>query len=852
MRLYQKNPVHVIAFLTLFSLCSFQALGQSARNNGCVKASFGIDAGLYSGIIEFGSGASDGVVATATNDWFANAAGGRGIIDTSGTAALRTRLQTESNPQYEKRMNSAVRSRLNLGSRKSVILIDGLFARDHFGGTGGLDDTAYPVASKNGEDPVTWTGGTANVLGKNDLIDVAAHMFRDIDTAAGRNDLWFTGLINRAEPGGDAYMDFEFYIKEISYSAATGFTTGGPELGHTAYEFDNAGNITKIGDVIYNLQLTGGGETPGVEVRIWVKRSDWEVGSPTRVTPRTFNWGADFDGPYTGSPYGYAVVLPKTTSSDICGYVNRDNQLPAAPPWGTKNTKSHVYRTSYSAFSVVEMSLNMTALGLDHISLSATGDYCEFPFHTFIAKTRASNAFTAQLKDFIGPFGWGQPGATVDTLGSGGTLSCLNLTDTLVALPYRSDVTYQWSTTNGNIIGATNTQQIVVDKPGTYSLVLTLPDGCTVKGNDATVSYDPSKPFFNKPSSTSTISCNGNDGTIDLTVTGATTPYTYSWKKVGDISFSATTQDLSGLSPGSYLVTITDANSCQIISDTAKVVGKTAVTATPTQVNPSCVGSSDGSLSLSVTGGVPPLKYRWNTGKTTSSLTNIPAGTYTVTITDSVNCTTVLSYTLSNPTQLTLSLSKVDDTDPSPSVSNGSATATPSGGTPTYTYAWKKDGAAAGSTATINNLSRALYEVTVTDSKGCTAKDSIRIWEPEICTDGIDNDGDGLNNCDDSDCFPTPPGTITPSDPTPCLNTNVTYTITNVSGMTYTWSVPSNATIQSGQSSNSITVQWNSTSPGQVCVYSTRSGTACSSAASCLAVSPVAIPAAPTTILKSN
>jgi hypothetical protein len=249
---------------------------------------------------------------------------------------------------------------------------------------------------------------------------------------------------------------------------------------------------------------------------------------------------------------------------------------------------------------------------------------------------------------------------------------------------------------------------------------------------------------------------------------------------------------------------------------------------------------------------VSPLRYKWNTGKTTSSLTNIPAGTYTVTITDSVNCTTVLSYTLSNPTQLTLSLSKVDDTDASTSVSNGSATATPSGGTPTYTYAWKKDGVAAGTTATITSLSRALYEVTVTDSKGCTAKDSIRIWEPEICTDGIDNDGDGLNNCDDSDCFPTPPGTITASDATPCINTNVTYSITNVSGMTYTWSVPSNATIQSGQGTNSITVQWTSTSPGQVCVYSTRTGTACSSAPSCLAVSPVAVPAAPSTIQKSN
>lgn len=839
----------IVLLFTMLSVGVLQA--QTISGTGCVFANFGVDAGLFSGVVEFGAG--DRTNASSTNDWFPGMAGGIGIIDTSGSAAIRTLLQTAANPQYEKRQANGVRSRLNLGSQKSMIQIDAVFARDHFGGTGGLDDTAYPVASKNGQDPVDWTGGTANVLGKNDLIDVAGHMFRDIDTASNKNNLWFTGMINRAEPGGDAYMDFEFYINEIFYSAATGFTTGGPQLGHTAYEFDNAGRVSKLGDIIYNLQLTGGGVNPGVEVRIWAKRTDWDPASPTRVTPATFNWGNSFDGPYTGSPYGYAIILPKA-NGEICGYVNKENEHPAAPPWGTKNTKSHVYGTTYQNYSVVEMSLNMTAMGLDHIQLSGTSDYCEFPYHTFIAKTRASNAFTAQLKDFIGPFGWGKPGTTVDTAGTGGTLSCLNLTDTLLALPERSDVTYQWSTENGHIIGATNTRQIVVDAPGDYSFTLTLPDGCTVNGSTATVSYDPLKPFFNTPATTSTISCSGSDGTINLTVSGATTPYTYAWSKTGS-SFSATTEDLTGLAPGNYIVTITDANNCMIIGDTAVVVGKTAVTITPTQVNPSCNGYKNGSITLAVSGGVAPLSYLWSNGKTTQSLNNIGAGSYSVTVTDAVGCTTTASYTVTEPATLSLTLSKTDDTDPSTMVSNGTATASPSGGTPTYSYTWAKSGDNSWSdpgTATITGLARATYVVTVTDTKGCTRTDSIRVWEPENCTDGIENDGDGLTDCDDPDCQVTKPGPITQSDASPCIDTAMTYSVPAITGATFTWSVPTNATIQSGQGTNSITVKWTSTEPGQVCVYATKTGTSCSSGLACISTSPIAVPMAPAAIQKNE
>ena len=63
------------------------------------------------------------------------------------------------------------------------------------------------------------------------------------------------------------------------------------------------------------------------------------------------------------------------------------------------------------------------------------------------------------------------------------------------------------------------------------------------------------------------ISCNGaNDGSIDLSVSGGTVNYTYAWTKTGDNSYSATSQDINSLGPGTYNVTVTDANNC---TDTA-------------------------------------------------------------------------------------------------------------------------------------------------------------------------------------------------------------------------------------------------------------------------------------------
>ena len=108
------------------------------------------------------------------------------------------------------------------------------------------------------------------------------------------------------------------------------------------------------------------------------------------------------------------------------------------------------------------------------------------------------------------------------------------------------------------------------------------------------------------------VGCTGNvTGSIDLSVSGGTAGYTYEW------STGQTTQDASGLVVGSYEVIVTDANGCKDSITRTITQPQSSLTASSTQVNVLCHGSSTGSIDVSVSGGTSPYSYVWNTGSTT-------------------------------------------------------------------------------------------------------------------------------------------------------------------------------------------------------------------------------------------
>jgi hypothetical protein len=138
---------------------------------------------------------------------------------------------------------------------------------------------------------------------------------------------------------------------------------------------------------------------------------------------------------------------------------------------------------------------------------------------------------------------------------------------------------------------------------------------------------------------TQAVSCfGGQDGSVAVTgISGGTTPYNYLW------STGSTESSVQGLSQGSYSVTVTDSHGCVLLlHDT--VFSPPVIAIQPMVVPVTCPDAHDGSISLVVTGGTPGYLYVWSTGSTSSSLSGLDPGQYSVTVTDAMNCTLSASY----------------------------------------------------------------------------------------------------------------------------------------------------------------------------------------------------------------
>ncbi len=212
-----------------------------------------------------------------------------------------------------------------------------------------------------------------------------------------------------------------------------------------------------------------------------------------------------------------------------------------------------------------------------------------------------------------------------------------------------------------------------------------------------------------------TTTCLGAcDGTASVTFPNDSAIASYQW------SGGQSTSVIQNLCAGTYVVTVTDTSGCISL---ASVVVMDAI---PVQLNalytmPGCFGDSTGSVCVNVPGNPPSSTYLWSTGDTNQCLTNIPAGLYTVTVTDSTGCSAELITTLTQPAQINLNFNILNAS--CASCANGSAAAQLTGGTPPATYLWST-----GSTlAFITNMLPGIYSCCVTDANGCTDCDSLEI-----------------------------------------------------------------------------------------------------------------------------
>jgi hypothetical protein len=282
--------------------------------------------------------------------------------------------------------------------------------------------------------------------------------------------------------------------------------------------------------------------------------------------------------------------------------------------------------------------------------------------------------------------------------------------------------TYSWTPSGGTGANASNLCA------GTYTVKVTDHVGVTLS-KTITVAQ-PSGISIGM--SFTNVTCNGNvDGSLNASVFGGTTAYTYSWSPSPAVS---TTSTASSLPIGTYTVHVTDSHGC--IATQTGIVGQPApIAATSTSTNATCSGTANGTATVTVTGGNTSYSYSWSpSGGSSNVASGLAPGTYICHVNDYKGCATTSVVTITQPNPVTTVLT----TSKNPtcySSSNGTATVTPSGGTAPYTYSWSPKG---GTATTATGLGPGSYTCFVNDANGCQANPTnVPLSQPPPLTSSI-------------------------------------------------------------------------------------------------------------------
>ncbi|MBW8051812.1 MAG: hypothetical protein FVQ77_16040, partial [Cytophagales bacterium] len=282
----------------------------------------------------------------------------------------------------------------------------------------------------------------------------------------------------------------------------------------------------------------------------------------------------------------------------------------------------------------------------------------------------------------------------------------------------------------------------------TFCVTVTDANGCTTV--DSVIINEPAPlaliTFINTDAN-----CGLADGEAYVTVTGGTGSYTYSWN-TSPIQLDDTAKNLTS---GVWCVTVGDANSCSAVQCvTINDIGGGTPTITLNN-NVSCNGGSDGSATVTMSGGTAPFTHLWDNTEISATAIALTAGAHCDTITDFVGCVSIGCITITEPPPITITITPTDPL--CNGECTGEATATVTGGTPPYTYFWTS-----GDTdSTAVNLCTGVYTLVVTDTAGCVKAGAAFIGQPPALTTTI--------SATDASCFGVCDGsaTVTPSGGSP-------------------------------------------------------------------------------------
>lgn len=226
--------------------------------------------------------------------------------------------------------------------------------------------------------------------------------------------------------------------------------------------------------------------------------------------------------------------------------------------------------------------------------------------------------------------------------------------------------------------------------------------------------------------------CQGqNNGTATLLISGGVPPYNIDWGN--GISGS----QVNNLESGEYIVTITDGSSCSIETDPITVISRQEITTGVALIrNVDCTGDNNGIIQLGINGGTPPYTVQWSNGMSMPTITQLPKGNYSVTITDQSGCNnTIEDIVITEPEGLNVSINNTEDIN-CPNDNTGMIDISVSGGTSPYSYFWSNGQR----TEDLININSGTYSMTVTDFNACfSVLEDIIIEEPDPISVAIDN-----------------------------------------------------------------------------------------------------------------